>query len=101
MSRNVKYKDDNGQVLYLNNIYLSTGLEDSNDKELFEGDVVRCHDGKVGEIIFEPEQGGFIVKGDYCKHQNYRRFNCDEACLSEHVGHSSQNLPLTGGCWVD
>lgn len=98
--KTIRIKKSNGEILEIKGVFLSTQLKDLKGNEIFEGDVVRCNCGRIGEIVFVPDNGGFIVRGDYSKNQYYRKFNCDEAILSEKVGTLSDNIALTGGCWI-
>ena len=39
-----------------------TGLHDSKNREIFEGDIVQDNDGSIGEVIFEEERALWVIK---------------------------------------
>ena len=78
-----------------------TGLTDSNDKEICEGDIL-IHKtssifatGVIGQVLYETDQGGYIFQ--YKRNgpnQNYINLNCDVAFESVIVGNIFEHIEL-------
>ena len=63
-----------------------TGLNTQADKkEIFEGDVLK-HNGKIGEVVYESDYGGYILEFKWSKNQHHILMTCDVAFESEHLG---------------
>jgi uncharacterized phage protein (TIGR01671 family) len=68
-----------------------TGLNDSNDDPIYEGDILKNHydvgNNIIGQVLYEADQGGYIFqwkrKG---RGQDYKNLNCDVAFESVIVG---------------
>ncbi len=83
-----------------------TGLRDDNDEEIFEGDIMNVElpaggfwgestQVKTGAVIYEPEQGGFIVQWEYSKNQHHVLLDCYIAFTGQVIGNIYQNPNLT------
>ena len=76
-----------------------TGLTDSNDKEIYEGDILKIHydvgGDVIGQVLYEADEGGYIFqwkrKG---RNQDYNNLNCDLAFESVIVGNILENPEL-------
>jgi uncharacterized phage protein (TIGR01671 family) len=91
--------DLNGQFHNLQNgsggddyvIQQYTGLNDSNDDSIYEGDILINHydvgNNIIGQVLYESDHGGYIFqwkrKG---RGQDYKNLNCDVAFESVIVG---------------
>jgi uncharacterized phage protein (TIGR01671 family) len=68
-----------------------TGLTDSNDNPIYEGDILKNHydvgNNIIGQVLYEADHGGYIFqwkrKG---RGQDYKNLNCDVAFESVIVG---------------
>jgi uncharacterized phage protein (TIGR01671 family) len=70
-----------------------TGLNDSNDDPIYEGDILKNHydydvgNNIIGQVLYEADHGGYIFqwkrKG---RGQDYKNLNCDVAFESVIVG---------------
>ena len=68
-----------------------TGLTDSKDKEICEGDILKIDydtfGNVIGQVVYEADHGGYIFQ--YKRNgpnQNYMNLNCDVAFESVIVG---------------
>ena len=76
-----------------------TGLTDSNDKEIYEGDILKIHydvgGDVIGQVLYEADEGGYIFqwkrKGP---NQHHINLNCDVAFESVIVGNILENPEL-------
>ena len=76
-----------------------TGLTDSNDKEIYEGDILKIHydvgGDVIGQVLYESDHGGYIFqwkrKG---RGQDYKNLNCDLAFESVIVGNIFEHSEL-------
>ena len=76
-----------------------TGLTDSNDNPIYEGDILKIHydvgGDVIGQVLYEADHGGYIFqwkrKGP---NQNYINLNCDVAFESVVVGNIFDNKEL-------
>jgi len=100
--------DLNGQFHNLQNgsggddyvIQQYTGLTDSNDDPIYEGDILKNHydfvgNNIIGQVLYESDHGGYIFqwkrKG---RGQNYKNLNCDVAFESVIVGNKFEHSEL-------
>ena len=99
--------DLNGQFHNLQNgsggddyvIQQYTGLNDSNDDPIYEGDILKNHydvgNNIIGQVLYESDHGGYIFqwkrKG---RGQDYKNLNCDVAFESVIVGNIFENSEL-------
>jgi len=76
-----------------------TGLTDSNDDPIYEGDILKNHydvgNNIIGQVLYESDHGGYIFqwkrKG---RGQYYKNLNCDVAFESVIVGNIFENPEL-------
>jgi uncharacterized phage protein (TIGR01671 family) len=76
-----------------------TGLTDSNDDPIYEGDILKISYGAMGDVIgqvlYESDHGGYIFqwkrKG---RGQDYKNLNCDVAFESVIIGNILENPEL-------
>ena len=76
-----------------------TGLNDSNDDPIYEGDILKNHydvgNNIIGQVLYESDHGGYIFqwkrKG---RGQDYKNLNCDVAFESVIVGNIFENSEL-------
>ena len=64
-----------------------TGLKDSKDNEIYEGDILIHKTSSIGQVLYEADHGGYIFQ--YKRNgpnQNYMNLNCDVAFESVIVG---------------
>ena len=99
--------DLNGQFHNLQNgsggddyvIQQYTGLNDSNDDPIYEGDILKNHydvgNNIIGQVLYESDHGGYIFqwkrKG---RGQDYKNLNCDVAFESVIVGNIFEHSEL-------
>ena len=76
-----------------------TGLNDSNDDSIYEGDILINHydvgNNIIGQVLYESDHGGYIFqwkrKG---RGQDYKNLNCDVAFESVIVGNKFEHSEL-------
>jgi uncharacterized phage protein (TIGR01671 family) len=76
-----------------------TGLTDSNDNPIYEGDILKIHydvgGDVIGQVLYEADEGGYIFqwkrKG---RNQDYNNLNCDLAFESVIVGNIFEHSEL-------
>jgi uncharacterized phage protein (TIGR01671 family) len=76
-----------------------TGLNDSNDDPIYEGDILKNHydvgNNIIGQVLYEADHGGYIFqwkrKG---RGQDYKNLNCDVAFESVIVGNKFEHSEL-------
>jgi uncharacterized phage protein (TIGR01671 family) len=99
--------DLNGQFHNLQNgsggddyvIQQYTGLTDNNDKEIYEGDILKNHydvsNNIIGQVLYESDHGGYIFQWKR-RGQDYKitNLNCDVAFESVIVGNILENPEL-------
>ena len=72
-----------------------TGLTDSKDKEICEGDILTYKTGVNGQVLYEADHGGYIFQWKRNgPNQNYINLNCDVAFESVIVGNIFENSEL-------
>ena len=76
-----------------------TGLTDSKDKEICEGDILKIDydtfGNVIGQVVYETDQGAYIFQ--YKRNgpnQNYINLNCDVAFESVIVGNIFEHIEL-------
>ena len=93
--------DDTGGLYYNSNLIIQqyTGLNDSNDDPIYEGDILKNHydvgNNIIGQVLYESDHGGYIFqwkrKG---RGQDYKNLNCDVAFESVIVGNIFEHSEL-------
>jgi len=106
--------DLNGQFHNLQNgsggddyvIQQYTGLNDSNDVPIYEGDILINHydvgNNIIGQVLYESDHGGYIFqwkrkgrgRGRAAHGQDYKNLNCDVAFESVIVGNIFEHSEL-------
>jgi len=101
--------DLNGQFHNLQNgsggddyvIQQYTGLTDSNDDPIYEGDILKNHydvgNNIIGQVLYESDHGGYIFQWKRIRKgrgQDYKNLNCDVAFESVIVGNIFENPEL-------
>jgi uncharacterized phage protein (TIGR01671 family) len=76
-----------------------TGLTDSNDKEIYEGDILKIHydvgGDVIGQVLYEADHGGYIFQWEQKgRNQDYNNLNCDLAFESVIVGNIFEHSEL-------
>ena len=81
-----------------------TGLTDSNDKEIYEGDIIRIYKNFVrrnqdetiiGQVLYEADEGGYIFQWERNgPNQHHINLNCDVAFESVIVGNIFEQSEL-------
>jgi len=74
-------------------IMLFTGLFDKDEKEIWEGDIVRVFD-KIGEIIWNKDAARFSIMYFWSKHQHIFNIDCDDVIEFKVVGNIYENPEL-------
>ena len=101
--------DLNGQFHNLQNgsggddyvIQQYTGLNDSNDDPIYEGDILKISYGAMGDVIgqvlYEADHGGYIFQWKRIRKgrgQDYKNLNCDVAFESVIIGNIFEHSEL-------
>jgi uncharacterized phage protein (TIGR01671 family) len=73
-----------------------TGLTDSNDNPIYEGDILKISYGTMGDVIgqvlYEADEGGYIFQWERKgPNQHHINLNCDVAFESVIVGNILEN----------
>ena len=64
-----------------------TGLTDSKDKEICEGDILIHKTDSIGQVLYEADDGGYIYQWKRIgPNQHHTNLNCDVAFESVIVG---------------
>ena len=70
-----------------------TGLNDSNDDSIYEGDILINHydvgNNIIGQVLYESDHGGYIFQWKRIRKgrgQDYKNLNCDVAFESVIIG---------------
>ena len=78
-----------------------TGLTDSNDDPIYEGDILMYKSGSIpttgviGQVLYEADEGGYIFQWERKgPNQNYKNLNCDVAFESVIVGNIFEHSEL-------
>ena len=78
-----------------------TGLTDSNDDPIYEGDILKNHydvgNNIIGQVLYESDYGGYIFKWKRIRKgrgQDYKNLNCDVAFESVIVGNIFEHSEL-------
>ena len=83
-----------------------TGLNDSNDDPIYEGDILKNHydvgNNIIGQVLYESDHGGYIFqwkrkgrgRGRAAHGQDYKNLNCDVAFESVIVGNIFEQSEL-------
>jgi uncharacterized phage protein (TIGR01671 family) len=78
-----------------------TGLNDSNDDPIYEGDILKNHydvgNNIIGQVLYESDHGGYIFQWKRIRKgrgQDYKNLNCDVAFESVIVGNIFEQSEL-------
>jgi uncharacterized phage protein (TIGR01671 family) len=78
-----------------------TGLTDSNDDPIYEGDILMYKSGSIpttgviGQVLYEADEGGYIFQWERKgPNQHHINLNCDVAFESVIVGNILENPEL-------
>ena len=76
-----------------------TGLTDSNDNPIYEGDILKIHydvgGDVIGQVLYEADHGGYIFQWERKgPNQHHINLNCDVAFESVIVGNILENPEL-------
>jgi len=78
-----------------------TGLTDSNDNPIYEGDILMYKSGSIpttgviGQVLYEADEGGYIFQWERKgPNQHHINLNCDVAFESVIVGNILENPEL-------
>ena len=81
-----------------------TGLLDKNNEEIYEGHILKLGEindnkdfvGKIGKVLFNNDNGSFVVEWKWSKNQHDVQLTCDVACDSVIVGNFCENPKMLG-----
>ena len=80
-----------------------TGLTDSNDNPIYEGDILIYKSGSIpttgviGQVLYESDHGGYIFQWKRIRKgrgQDYKNLNCDVAFESVIIGNIFEHSEL-------
>ena len=76
-----------------------TGLTDSNDDPIYEGDILKNHydvgNNIIGQVLYESDHGGYIFQWERKgPNQHHINLNCDVAFESVIVGNIFEHSEL-------
>ena len=78
-----------------------TGLTDSNDDPIYEGDILKNHydvgNNIIGQVLYESDHGGYIFQWKRIRKgrgQDYKNLNCDVAFESVIIGNIFEHSEL-------
>jgi hypothetical protein len=71
-----------------------TGIKDSNERDIYEGDIIRGVDGILREVDYFSDYGGFAARNPWVRNNKNVRLDCDFACECRVVGNIHENSDL-------
>ncbi|MEC3942746.1 YopX family protein [Enterococcus mundtii] len=93
----VDYPNDYGFPKIASILMQSTGLEDKNGVEIFEGDIIKNSNGLTGYVTYLQQEAGFVVvlkKSDYRLGHRNTGESYAEATNHEVIGNIYENPEL-------
>jgi uncharacterized phage protein (TIGR01671 family) len=84
--------DENADVLTV--LMQFTGLHDKSGKEIYEGDIIRCNNTQIGEVLWEEHDACFNVNGYYDSSDDYPTMAFIEGQPFEVIGNIFENPEL-------
>lgn len=69
------FGDDHDDWQPLDNIMLSTGKKDKNEKDIYECDIIRIEDGKTVNLVRYDEERAMFVLDEYALDESTNNFN--------------------------